>query len=49
MEQMDVVKDNKLYCVIRENEEGIPLIKRYSIAWKEFQCFNTAGFLWYVT
>jgi len=29
-----VVKKNKLYVIIRENEEGIPLIKRYGMEWK---------------
>jgi len=33
-EQVVVIKNNKLYCMIRENEEGIPVVKRYTIGWK---------------
>jgi hypothetical protein len=33
-EQVYVIKNNKLYCIIRENEEGIPLAKRYTLEWK---------------
>ena len=33
-EQVYVVKNNKLYCIIRESESGIPLVKRYTIGWK---------------
>jgi outer membrane protein assembly factor BamB len=33
-EQVAVIKDNKLYCIIRESEEGIPLAKRYTLEWK---------------
>jgi hypothetical protein len=33
-EQVAVIKNNKLYCIIRENEEGIPLAKRYTLEWK---------------
>lgn len=29
-----IVKKSKLYVIISENEEGIPLIKRYSMEWK---------------
>jgi len=29
-----VVKKNKVYCLLRESEEGIPLVKRYSMEWK---------------
>jgi len=29
-----VVKKNKVYCLLRESEEGIPLVKRYSMVWK---------------
>ena len=29
-----VVKKNKVYCLLRESEEGIPLVKRYSLVWK---------------
>jgi len=29
-----VVKKGKLYVLILENEEGIPLVKRYAMAWK---------------
>jgi hypothetical protein len=29
-----VVKNNMLYCMIRESEEGFPLIKRYALEWK---------------
>jgi hypothetical protein len=29
-----VVKKGKLYVLITENEEGIPLVKRYAMAWK---------------
>jgi len=30
-EQVAVIKNNKLYCIIRESEEGIPLAKRYTL------------------
>lgn len=29
-----VAKKNKIYCLERESEEGIPLVKRYSMVWK---------------
>ena len=29
-----VVRKDKLYVLITENEEGIPLVKRYAMAWK---------------
>jgi hypothetical protein len=28
------VKRNRLYCMVQESEEGIPLIKRYRLIWK---------------
>lgn len=28
-----VIKKNKVYCIIRANEAGIPVIKRYRMAW----------------
>lgn len=28
-----VIKKNKMYIVIRENEEGIPVVKRYNMGW----------------
>lgn len=28
------VKKDKMYCLIRENERGIPQVKRYALAWK---------------
>lgn len=28
------VKKNKMYILIRENEEGIPVVKRYSMEWR---------------
>jgi hypothetical protein len=28
------VKKDKLYCMVQESEEGIPLVKRYSMVWK---------------
>jgi len=33
-EYISEVKDNKLYCVIRENKDGIPLVKRYNLKWQ---------------
>ncbi len=33
-EQVAAIKNNKLYCIIRENEEGMPVVKIYSIGWK---------------
>ena len=33
-EQVAAIKNNKLYCIIRENEEGISVAKIYSIGWK---------------
>jgi hypothetical protein len=32
-EYISVVKNNKLYCIIRENADGIPLVKRYDLKW----------------
>jgi hypothetical protein len=29
-----VVKKGKLYVLITENEEGIPLVRRYAMEWK---------------
>ena len=29
-----VVRKNKLYALILENEEGLPLVKRYAMTWK---------------
>lgn len=29
-----VVKKNKIYCLLRESKEGIPLVKRYNMDWK---------------
>jgi hypothetical protein len=29
-----VVRRNKLYCMIQENEEGFPQVKRYDMTWK---------------
>lgn len=29
-----VAKKNKIYCLLRESEEEIPLVKRYSMDWK---------------
>jgi len=28
------VKKDKLYCMVQESEEGIPLVKRYRMSWK---------------
>lgn len=28
-----VIKKNKAYCIIRANEEGIPVMKRYRMGW----------------
>jgi len=33
-EMLFIVKKSKLYVMISENEEGIPLIKRYGMEWK---------------
>lgn len=33
-EMVFVAKKNKMYCIERESEEGIPLVKRYSMIWK---------------
>ena len=33
-EMVFVSKKNKLYCMVRENEEGIPQVKRYDMTWK---------------
>jgi hypothetical protein len=33
-EMVFTAKKNKIYCMIQESEEGIPLIKRYSMIWK---------------
>lgn len=33
-EKVFVVKNSRIYCIIKENEEGIPLIKRYKMEWK---------------
>ena len=29
-----VVKDNKMYTMVWEDEKGIPVAKRYSVTWK---------------
>ena len=29
-----VAKKNKIYCLLQESEDGIPLVKRYSMDWK---------------
>lgn len=29
-----LAKKNKIYCMVQESEEGIPLVKRYSMVWK---------------
>jgi len=29
-----ISKKNKLYCMVQENEEGFPQVKRYDMAWK---------------
>jgi hypothetical protein len=34
-EVISVVKKGKAYCLIRANEEGIPLVKRYAVNWAE--------------
>jgi hypothetical protein len=34
-EYISDVKDNKLYCVIRENKDSIPLVKRYNLKWQD--------------
>jgi hypothetical protein len=33
-EMVFVAQKNKIYCLVRESEEGIPLVKRYSIIWE---------------
>jgi len=33
-EMVFAVKKNKLYCMVQESEEGIPLVKRYIMIWK---------------
>jgi len=33
-EKVVVINNNKIYCIIKESEEGIPLVKRYRIEWK---------------
>jgi hypothetical protein len=33
-ERTVVVKKNKIYCIISESEEGVPLAKRYAMEWK---------------
>ena len=33
-EKAVVVKKNKLYCIIPESEEGVPLVKKYAMEWK---------------
>jgi hypothetical protein len=34
LESAMVIAENKMYCLIKESEEGIPLIKRYRMIWK---------------
>jgi hypothetical protein len=29
-----IVKKNKLYCMVQENEEGFPQVKRYDMTWR---------------
>lgn len=33
-EMIFTAKKNKIYCMVQESEEGIPLVKRYSMVWK---------------
>jgi hypothetical protein len=33
-EMVFVAQKNKIYCLVRESEEGIPLVKRYSMIWE---------------
>jgi hypothetical protein len=33
-ERASVIMKNKIYCLISESEEGIPLVKRYRMIWK---------------
>lgn len=33
-ERVLVIKKNKLYCIIQESKESIPLMKRYDMKWK---------------
>lgn len=33
-EKVSVVKKNKMYCMIRGDKEGIPMIKRYEMKWE---------------
>ena len=33
-EMITVIKNKKAYCIIKANEQGIPLIKRYTMEWK---------------
>ena len=33
-ELITVIKNKSAYCLIKENQEGIPLIKRYKMEWK---------------
>jgi len=29
-----ITKKNKLYCMVQENEEGLPQVKRCDMTWK---------------
>ena len=33
-EMIFTVKKNKAYCMVQESEEGLPLVKRYSMVWQ---------------
>jgi hypothetical protein len=34
MEEVEVVKDNRLYCKTVSNADGVPLVTRYKLDWK---------------
>jgi len=33
-DRITIVKNNKIYCMIQESAEGVPLVKRYAVEWK---------------
>ena len=33
-EVISAIKNNKVYCMIQADEEGIPLVKRYTVLWE---------------
>ena len=33
-ETLMAIKNDKMYCLINEGEEGVPQVKRYALEWR---------------